>query len=165
MLVETQKEVKNAVKYLRNFSALGFDTETKPSFRKGDNHRVALLQLATEGRVVLFRIHRVGLPEGIIKILSNPSVIKAGVAIHDDLKALQRISNFTPAGFVELQESAVNSGIHDFSLKKLCAIVLGFRISKIQQLSNWEADLLTEQQMNYAATDAWTSLQIYKKLV
>lgn len=165
MLVETACEVKDAVKYLRKFSALGFDTETKPSFRKGDNHRVALLQLATEERVVLFRIHRVGLPEGILKILSDPSIIKAGVAIHDDLKALQRISNFTPASFVELQERARSRGISDFSLKKLTAIVLGFRISKIQQLSNWEANLLTEQQLAYAATDAWTSLQIYKKLV
>ncbi len=164
VLVETPGMARIAAGYLRDFPVIGFDTETKPSFKKGDNHQVALLQLSTSERAFLIRVQKVGIPDEIRNLLADPLVIKSGVAIRDDLKGLQKIRNFKPAGFVELQESARLAGITDFSLKKLCAILLGFRISKSQQLSNWEADHLTDQQLVYAATDAWASLKIYEQL-
>jgi ribonuclease D len=164
VMVETPKMVKIAVKYLQDFDAIGFDTETRPSFRKGDNHQVALLQLATNEKAFLIRVQKVGLSQGIRELFINSDILKPGVAIRDDLKVLQKIQNFRPAGFIELQERARQIGINDFSLKKLCAIILGFRISKSQQLSNWDSDQLTDQQLLYAATDAWASLKIYEKL-
>jgi ribonuclease D len=127
-------------------------------------HKVALLQLATEERVFLIRLQKVGLPDSIRKILSDPRQLKTGVAIRDDLKTLQKVRIFKPEGFIELQDMAVKAGIRDFSLKKLCAIVLGVRISKAQQTSNWESEALSDQQLVYAATDAFMSLKIYEKL-
>jgi ribonuclease D len=164
VMVETPKMAKIAVKYLQDFDVIGFDTETRPSFRKGDNHQVALLQLATNEKAFLIRVQKVGLSQGIRELFINSDILKPGVAIRDDLKVLQKIQNFRPAGFIELQEIARQIGINDFSLKKLCAIILGFRISKSQQLSNWDSDQLTDQQLLYAATDAWASLKIYEKL-
>ncbi|HNU77220.1 MAG: 3'-5' exonuclease [Prolixibacteraceae bacterium] len=163
ILVEAPADVREAVSCLKRARVLGFDTETKPSFRKGNNHKVALLQLATHDQAFLFRVAKTGIPDALRNLLSDPRIMKAGVAIHDDLKALQKIRAFKPGGFVELQEKAKKMGIRDFSLKKLCAILLGFRISKSQQLSNWEAEELTPQQMVYAATDAWASLIINDK--
>ena len=164
VLVESPQMARIAADYLKNFPVLGFDTETKPSFSKGENHSVALLQLSTEERAFLIRTQKVGLPDSIRHILSDPSRLKTGVAIRDDLKGLQKIKPFKPAGFVELQDIALKLGIKDFSLKKLSAIVLGYRISKSQQISNWEADDLSDQQLVYAATDAYVSLKIYEKL-
>lgn len=164
VLVETPKMARVAATYLSGREVVGFDTETKPSFRKGDNHQVALLQLSTNDRAFLIRVNMTGIPPEIKRLLSDPNLLKAGAAIRDDVKGLQKISRFTPGGFVELQGMARDLGIKDFSLKKLCAILLGFRISKSQQLSNWEADELSSRQMVYAATDAWASLKIYEKL-
>jgi ribonuclease D len=160
-LVEKVEQVTEAVNYLKNQPILGFDTETRPSFKKGQNHHVALLQLSTADQSFLFRINMIGLTPGLIKILASPSILKIGAAIRDDIKILQRIKPFKPGGFVELQELVKLYGIENFSLKKLAAIVTGARISKSQRLSNWEAHELTEQQQLYAATDAWIAYQIY----
>jgi ribonuclease D len=164
-IIEKQQQVNDVAEFLATQSVIGFDTETRPSFKKGVINRVALLQLSTSGEAFLFRVNKLGLPEQIQKILADPDIIKPGVAIRDDIKGLQGISKFNPAGFIELQDHAKSIGIQDFSLKKLTAIVLGFRISKSQQLSNWEADELTEAQQVYAATDAWTALKIYQNFV
>lgn len=164
VVVESPAGVHEAVRELRGYPVLGFDTETKPSFRKGDNHQVALLQLSTHQKAYLFRVKKTGIPPDLKQLLADPGVLKAGVAIRDDLKALQKIVPFRPGGFIELQDQAQSLGIRDFSLKKLSAILLGFRVSKSQQLSNWEADQLTAPQMAYASTDAWASLLIYDKL-
>jgi ribonuclease D len=161
-IIEKPEQVNNVAEFLSTKSVIGFDTETRPSFKKGVINKVALLQLSTQNEAFLFRVNKLGLPASIRKILANPDIIKAGVAIRDDIKALQGIAKFNPAGFIELQDHAKDLGIQNFSLKKLTAIVLGFRISKSQQLSNWEAEELTEAQQIYAATDAWTSLIIYK---
>jgi ribonuclease D len=163
ILVDTPQMARIAADYLRGFPVIGFDTETKPSFSKGDRHAVALLQLATEEKAFLIRLQKVGLPHEIMQLLTDHQCLKPGVAIRDDVKALQKVRHFKPAGFVELQHYALQLGIKDFSLKKLCAIVLDFRISKSQQLSNWEAGELTDQQLVYAATDAYISLKIYEK--
>jgi len=161
VIVDTYEKVKKAIKILLKETVIGFDTETKPAFKKGVFNNVALLQLSTQKQAFLFRLNEIGLPDEICRILSNPAVIKPGVAIHDDIKALQLLKSFAPAGFVELQDDAKELGITNFSLKKLTAITCGFRISKGQQLSNWEADVLSEAQKKYAATDAWAALEIY----
>jgi ribonuclease D len=150
---------------IKQAKIFGFDTETKPSFKKGVTNSVSLLQLATAEDVYLFRLNDVGLPKEVIKILSNPRVIKVGAAIHDDIKSLQELSPFTPAGFIDLQDEVRKLEFECFSLKKMAAITLGFRISKSQQLSNWDAEVLTPQQQLYAATDAWVSLMIYRQLL
>lgn len=162
VLIDTYEKVKYAARILSSQSTIGFDTETKPSFKKGIVNKVSLLQLSTHRQAFLLRINKIGLPDEITKVLANPNIIKPGVAIRDDIKGLQEIKKFKPEGFIELQDYAKDLGIQNFSLKKLTAIVLGFRISKTQQLSNWEADKLTEAQEVYAATDAWTALEIFK---
>jgi ribonuclease D len=143
---------------------LGFDTETRPTFRKGRKNSVSLIQLSTANLACLFRINRIGIPDGLIKLLSDPSVIKAGVAVHDDIRFLKGVKRFYPAGFVDLQSFVKDYGIQSSGLKKLAAIVLGFRISKRQQVTDWEAEKLSEAQQIYAATDAWVCHQIYRKL-
>lgn len=160
-LVEKVEQLTEAVSYLKNQTILGFDTETRPTFKKGQNHQVALLQLSTADEAFLFRTNMIGLSPGLIKILCSPNILKIGAAIRDDIKILQRIAPFKPGGFIELQEMVKAFGIENFSLKKLAAIVQGVRISKSQRLSNWEASVLTEQQQIYAATDAWISYMIY----
>jgi ribonuclease D len=160
-LVEKVEEFTAAVNYLKRQPILGFDTETRPAFKKGQSHQVALLQLSTADEAFLFRTNMIGISPGLIKILSSPSILKIGVAIRDDIKILQKIAPFKPGGFVELQEMVKLFGIENFSLKKLAAIVHGVRISKSQRLTNWEATVLTEQQQAYAATDAWIAYMIY----
>ena len=162
IVVNSKKTHLQAVDVLSKQSIIGFDTETKPAFKKGVFNKVALLQLSTNKQAFLIRINEIGLSDEICAILSNPDIIKPGVAIRDDIKGLQKWKRFNPGGFVELQDSAVELGIQNFSLKKLTAIACGFRISKGQQLTNWEAEKLTEKQQIYAATDAWTSMKIYK---
>ena len=164
VVVDNHEKLCLAVEALLKASVIGFDTETKPAFKKGVFNKVALLQLSVKDRAFLFRLNRLGLPAEIIKILANPNIIKPGVAINDDIKALNKIKAFSPKGFVELQDHAKSLGITDFSLKKLAAIICGFRISKGQQLSNWEAHELSEAQQIYAATDAWVALEIFENL-
>lgn len=162
VIVDNKKKLRQAVDVLSKQTIIGFDTETKPSFKKGIINKVALLQLSTKDQAFLIRVNKIGLSSKICDILSNPDIIKPGVAIRDDIKGLQEFKNFKPGGFIELQDHAKDLGIQNFSLKKLTAIACGFRISKGQQLSNWEADQFTPKQQIYAATDAWTALEIYK---
>lgn len=164
-LVENEHQYNAAIDYLKHQEVLGFDTETKPSFKRGQVNQVALLQLATSEKAFIFRINKIGLPNRLKNILSDVQIIKVGVAIRDDIKTLQKVSPFTPQGFVELQEEVKDHGIQDFSLKKITGIVLGFRISKSQRLSNWESDDLTDAQLSYAATDAWVSCEIFNSLI
>ena len=163
-LVESKDDYLSSIEYLSRQKMLGFDTETKPAFKKGVVYEVALLQLATKDRAFLFRLNKIGLPNGLKSILENPEIEKIGVAIRDDIKALQKLNSFKPGGFVELQDRVKDYGIQDFSLKKLSAIVLGYRISKAQRVTNWEALELSEAQQIYAATDAWISHRIYESL-
>jgi len=163
-LVEDYNTMLKAVDYLKSFSVLGFDTETKPSFKRGQINSVALLQLATNEKAYLFRLNKIGLPNELKGILSDKSIKKVGVAIRDDIKALKKLSFFEAGGFIELQDEVQDYGIQGFSLKKMAGIVLGIRISKSQRLTNWESQL-SEAQQNYAATDAWVSLEIYQSLV
>jgi len=163
-LVESKEDYLDSIEYLSQQTLLGFDTETKPAFKKGVVYEVALLQLATVDRAFLFRLNKIGLPNSLKNILENPDIQKIGVAIRDDIKGLQKLNHFKPAGFIELQDHVKDFGIQDFSLKKLSAIVLGYRISKSQRVTNWEAPDLTEAQQIYAATDAWISHRIFESL-
>ncbi len=150
---------------IEKHEVVGFDTETRPSFKRGQIYKVALLQLAIPEKVFLIRLHHTGLPHEIISIFENPGIFKAGVAIHDDIKSLQKLHKFTPASFVELATLARTSGLQVESVKKLAGLLLGIRISKSAQTSNWEAPTLTEKQIDYAATDAWVCLEIYLRLL
>jgi len=163
--VDNINQVDDVMHFLWNASYVGFDTETKPSFRKGQKNMVSLLQLSADGRAFLFRLNKMGLPEKVARFLSSEEVIKVGVAIHDDIKGLNLLREFTPGGFIDLQEMVRDYGITSSGLKKLAAIILGHSISKRQQVSNWENDILTPSQKVYAATDAWVCMKIYEKLV
>ncbi len=164
-VVEKEEQILDAVDYLKMQSILGFDTETKPAFKKGQKNIVAMLQLATSDKAFLFRLNKIRFNGPIRKILADSTIIKVGVAIRDDLKALNNKNSFTPQSFIELQELVKKYGIQNFSLQKLSAIILGIRISKSKRLSNWEAETLNEAQLKYAATDAWVAHEVYKKLL
>lgn len=161
------KEFDLAVNYLRKQAVLGFDTETKPCFSPNQPHsKVALLQLSSPKKAYLFRLKLLGgLPRQLADILSNPMILKIGAATHDDIRGLQKYSPFKAASFIDLQKIVGEWGILDKSVKKMAAIILGVRISKTQQLSNWEAETLSEPQKVYAATDAWICYCMYKKLL
>lgn len=163
-VVERAEQVEEAVNYLSQSRVLGFDTETKPSFKRGQVNKVALLQLSDNKRAFLFQLHKIGLPASVRELLANEDILKVGVAIRDDIKALQRLKHFEPGGFVELQEEVKDYGIQDFSLKKIAGIVLGVRISKSQRLTNWESNELSPGQQTYAATDAWVAHEIFYSL-
>jgi ribonuclease D len=164
VVVDNLLTFNSVLPILLKSEALGFDTETKPSFKKGRNNKVSLIQLANNNLACLFRINKIGIPDGLISLLGNPNIIKVGVAIHDDLRLLSGVRKFIPAGFIDLQTFVKNYGIQSSGLKKLAAIVLGFRISKRQQVTDWEAVRLSDAQLIYAATDAWVCHKIYEKL-
>ena len=165
VLVDNLETFYKVIPRLLGSDLLGFDTETRPTFTKGKKNSVSLIQLSTDKLACLFRINKIGFPDELIRLLSDPTVIKAGVAVHDDIRFLNGVKKFSPAGFVDLQLFVRDFGILSSGLKKLSAIVLGFRISKRQQVTDWEAVELTEAQQIYAATDAWVCYEIYSKLI
>lgn len=157
---------KSAIDYLKSQKIIGFDTETKPSFTSNAKRNlVALLQLSGMDRAFIFRLHQIGLPQELVSILSSSRIIKVGAAVTDDIRALQYHAKFTPKAFVDLQSVASNWGIEDKSVRKMAAIILGVRVSKSQQLSNWESSDLTQAQINYVAVDAWVCQRMYLKLL
>ena len=167
VLVDREGEqLDQALRYLKRQRVLGFDTETRPTFSP-DQHSTgtALLQLSGGGKAFLFRLKKIGLPRPLAAILANPSIIKVGAATLDDVRGLQKITQFSPRGFVDLQSIVNEYGIRDKSVKKMTAIILGVKISKAQQLSNWEAEHLSESQQRYAATDAWVCREMYLRLM
>ncbi len=165
VVVDDMQKYNEVFPRLRGEDLLGFDTETKPNFKKGRRNQVSLIQLSTGNLACLFRINRIGIPDTLLDLLADASVIKAGVAVHDDIRYLKSVKKFVPGGFIELQTLVKEFGIQSAGLKKLVAIILGFRISKRQQITDWEAEQLTDAQQVYAATDAWVCHQIYRKLV
>ena len=166
VITERGDEYDEAVSHLASCRILGFDTETKPIFN-GKAHRngTALLQLSSETNAYLFRLQLLGLPDGLAQILADPSITKVGAAVADDIRGLQRYNDFEAARFMDLQHFAERYGIKDKSVKKLTAIIMGRKVSKAQQLSNWEAGELSRAQQLYAATDAWICLKMYKALL
>lgn len=163
-VVRTPEEVEAAVGCLLQSDLLGFDTETRPAFRKGQKFAPSLLQLASADEVVLFQLHRTGLPTPLREILGRANIVKAGVAIAFDLKSLQEFQPFEAAGFADLAQVARRQGIRNHGLRGLAAMVCGIRISKTARTTNWANPDLTPQQIQYAATDAWIGREIYLRL-
>jgi ribonuclease D len=165
ILIDSIEKYRSVIPWLQNSKVLGFDTETKPTFKKGRKNKVSLIQLSDNKIACLFRINKIGIPDELASLLADPDIIKCGVAVHEDIRLLNGQKNFIPAGFIDLQKFVKDYGIESSGLKKLSAIVLGKRISKSQQVTDWEAKELSAAQMIYAATDAWVCLEIYKELI
>lgn len=163
-LIDTPTAAHTALRLLSGEKAIGFDTETKPAFRKGYMHHVALMQLSTNDRCFLFRLNKTGFCAELKQLLENPDILKIGVSVHDDIGAIRRTEDINPQGFIDLQSLVKDFDIADISLQKIYAIVFGERISKGQRLSNWEADTLSDAQQTYAAIDAWACLKLYEHL-
>ena len=164
-IVEHERDIAAACKTLAEQPVIGFDTETRPSFRPGVTFRVSLLQLSTPPGCYLFRLNKIPLAKPILQLLEDRRVLKIGADVAGDLRSLRQIRHFRDGGFVDLQGIAPEWGIGEKSLRKLSAIVLGRRVSKAQRLSNWEAATLTDKQQLYAATDAWVCTRIYEQLL
>ena len=163
-VIRSNKRMTNAVEQLSRETILGFDTETRPAFKKGQKYLPSLLQLAGENSVYLFQLKHLGLQEPLIKILADPAVIKAGVSLAHDLRELKQLTPFMQAGFVGLGKMSKEKGIKNHGLRGLAAVVLGLRISKSAQTTNWAKDELTRSQIRYAATDAWVGRELYLQL-
>lgn len=163
-VVDTLQLAKDALTELSTERVVGFDTETRPSFRKGCVHKVALMQISTATRSFLFRLNKIGICDDLKHFLENPTILKIGLSLHDDFNVLRRSGEISPAGFIDLQEMVKKYDISDISLQKIYAIIFGERISKGQRLTNWEAPELTDAQQEYAAIDAWACLKIYNYL-
>src|SRR6478736_7250847 len=163
-MVDDANHLAKAFSEINHHRMVGFDTETKPVFVRGHQNKVALMQIALHEKVFLIRLNHTGLQPEIIHFLENENILKAGVALRDDIKALQRLKRFEPKGVIELAELAKKDGLEIEGVKRLAGLLLGFRISKSVQTSNWEAPTLNEKQISYAATDAWVCLEIFKKL-
>lgn len=164
-VIEDAAEVAEAVEYLCGHDVVGFDTETKPNFRKGMTNRVSLIQISTDDRAFLFRINKMGFTPELKAFMEDSRVLKVGLSLKDDFHVLHKLGEFEPANFIELQDMVKDYSIADASLQKIYAILFGERISKGQRLTNWEAQRLSGAQMVYASTDAWTCLRIYRHLV
>ena len=160
-IIKKHDELLSVLPQLRDEQVLGFDTETKPTFRKGRYNAPALIQLACSHAVFLIQINKIGFDQQLVELLANASQVKAGVGIRDDIRELSKISQFIPSGLVDLGEVAKKNRLGTHSLRGLAAALLGFRISKTAQCSNWSQSELSQQQIRYAATDAWVSREIY----
>ena len=160
-LITEIKDVSYAIKTLRKCPVLGFDTETRPVFRKGVQHNVSLLQFSTPKEAFLFRLNHLGFPNELLALLEDSTILKVGIAILDDVRGLQKLSNFKADGFIELADIAGDLGIVTCGLRNLAAIFLGVRITKKAQLTNWERPVINSKQSLYAATDAWICLEMY----
>ena len=165
IVVDTPEKVEEAVEYLSKQNAIGADTESRPSFTRGVHYPTALLQIATEERCYLFRLTHVGMPQALADLFANPKITKVGLAFKDDIAGLRRRRDFKPANCIDLQTIVPKYGILDMGLQKIFAICFGRKISKAQQLTNWENSHLTPDQARYASTDAWATLLIYKDIM
>lgn len=164
VVVQSAPEAERAVTFLRTQALVGFDTETRPSFKRGQNHKVALMQVSTHDLCFLFRLNMIGLPASVCEFLADGNTRKVGLSLKDDFMMLHERASVPLNNFVDLQQYVKPFGIKDMSLQKLYANLFGERISKAQQLTNWEADVLTDRQKQYAAIDAWACLVLYEEL-
>ena len=164
VIVNNRELEQTCLDELTGIDLIGFDTETKPSFKKGQSFPVAMIQLAKSDKAYIFRIGQYGLTQNMVELFEDPKVRKVGIAIKDDLSSLQKLNHFEPQGFLDLSKLALEVGLKKTGIRNLTSILLGNRISKKQQTSNWESSTLTENQIIYAATDAWVCIDLFKKL-
>ncbi|OFY19292.1 MAG: hypothetical protein A2W98_00550 [Bacteroidetes bacterium GWF2_33_38] len=164
LVIDSLNGIDEIIDEIKTQRVLGFDTESKPAFKKNVPNKLSLIQISSEFKAYLFRVNKIGFPDSLIRLLSEKHIIKIGLGIQQDLSLLKKIRNFEPGGFIELKEISQKAGVEDFSLVKLAAIILNHRVSKSQQLSNWDREMLSEAQIRYAATDAWLCLKIANEL-
>jgi len=164
VVVVSEREAERAVRFLLSQPILGIDTETRPSFRRGDMHQVALLQVSARDICFLFRLNYLGYSPAVCQLLEDKKVPKVGLSLRDDMMQLHRLMDFEEGLFIDLQNHVREIGVEDMSLQKLYANFFGQKISKRQQLTNWEHDVLSEKQKLYAATDAWSCIMLYEEL-
>jgi ribonuclease D len=164
ILIDTEKDAEKAVSYLYKFPIIGFDTETRPSFKKGQHNKISLMQISTANTCFLFRLNHIGIPDVLKDFLSDSQVMKIGLSLRDDFGAMNKRVEIKPANFVDLQNMVGAYGIKEASLQKIYAIMFNKKISKGQRLTNWDAEILTDAQQKYAALDAWACLKIYNQL-
>ena len=165
VVVMSESEAEKAVDFLLSNSILGIDTETLPSFKKGETHKVSLLQVATHTVCFLFRLNYIGITPSILRLLENQEVPMIGLSLHDDILSLRKRTDFKPGLFIDLQDMVGEIGIEDLSLQKLYANLFHQKISKRQRLTNWDSDVLNDKQKAYAALDAWACINLYEEIV
>ena len=165
IVVNKEDDAKKYINFLMTHNVLGFDTETKPSFKKGRINKVALLQIATHNEACLFQLNSIGLTDDIIRLFEDKNIVKVGLSISDDIRALTTRRDFNPRGFVDIQTIVKQIGIEDMGLQKIYANLFGLKISKNKQLSNWNTQILDEKQKRYAALDAFACIHIYDKVM
>lgn len=165
VVVMSESEAEKAVDFLLSNDILGVDTETRPSFKKGESHMVSLLQVSTSNICFLFRLNHIGITPAILRLLENTTVPMVGLSLHDDMLSLHKRVGFTPGNFIDLQDLVGELGIEDLSLQKLYANLFHQRISKRQRLTNWDSDVLNDKQKAYAALDAWACINLYKEIL
>ena len=164
VVVLTERDADKAVRYLLSQPILGVDTETRPSFKKGETHQVALLQVSSYDVCFLFRLNQLGMSPSVKRLLEDTRVPKIGLSLRDDLLSLHKLADFNAGYFIDLQDHMREIGVEDLSLQKLYANFFAQKISKREQLTNWEADILQDKQKLYAATDAWSCIMLYEEL-
>jgi len=164
VVVLTERDAEKAVRYLLSQPILGVDTETRPSFKKGEAHQVALLQVSSYDVCFLFRLNQLGLSPSVKRLLEDTRVPKIGLSLRDDMLSLHKLADFNAGYFIDLQDHMREIGVEDLSLQKLYANFFAQKISKREQLTNWEADILQDKQKRYAATDAWSCIMLYEEL-
>ena len=165
VVVMSESEAEKAVHFLLSQDILGVDTETRPSFKKGESHMVSLLQVSTSNICFLFRLNHIGITPAILRLLENKAVPMVGLSLHDDMLSLHKRVAFTPGYFIDLQDLVGELGIEDLSLQKLYANLFHQKISKRQRLTNWDSDVLNDKQKAYAALDAWACINLYKEIL
>ena len=165
VVVMSESEAEKAVDFLLSNDILGVDTETRPSFKKGESHMVSLLQVSTSNICFLFRLNHIGITPAILRLLENTTVPMVGLSLHDDMLSLHKRVGFTPGSFIDLQDLVGELGIEDLSLQKLYANLFHQKISKRQRLTNWDSDVLNDKQKAYAALDAWACINLYKEIL
>ena len=165
VVVMSENEAEKAVDFLLSNDILGVDTETRPSFKKGESHMVSLLQVSTSNICFLFRLNHIGITPAILRLLENTTVPMVGLSLHDDMLSLHKRVGFTPGNFIDLQDLVGELGIEDLSLQKLYANLFHQKISKRQRLTNWDSDVLNDKQKAYAALDAWACINLYREIL
>ena len=165
VVVMSESEAEKAVDFLLSNDILGVDTETRPSFKKGESHMVSLLQVSTSNICFLFRLNHIGITPAILRLWENTTVPMVGLSLHDDMLSLHKRVGFTPGNFIDLQDLVGELGIEDLSLQKLYANLFHQKISKRQRLTNWDSDVLNDKQKAYAALDAWACINLYKEIL
>lgn len=165
IVILSEGETEKAVNYLLSSDILGVDTETRPSFKRGEMFKVSLLQVSNRDTCFLFSLNYTGITPALKRLLEDKTVLKVGLSWHDDILMLKKRCDFVPGLFLDLQDIVGSVGIEDRSLQKLYANVFGQKISKRQRLTNWEVDVLTDKQKMYAATDAWSCINLYEEIM